>query len=87
MNYENNIGLSFSSNYLKQGNNIEKCKISTKNHIPNISLIIREDKKNVDFKENKKIYNENIIYHIPSISYNLNNQKEIENIVTKIISS
>ena len=82
---DNKIGIAFSSNYLKQGSNIEKCKISNKNKIPNIVLSIREDKKEFDISEDKKNYSGNIIYNVPSVSYNLNNIKTVEDIINSLI--
>ena len=87
MNYENNIGLCFSANYLKQGSNSEKCKLANKNHISNISLKVREDKNIINYSENSKLFNGNIIYSLPSISYNLNNQKKIENIISDLVEN
>lgn len=81
------IGIAFSSNYLKQGSNVEKCKLANKNKISNIILSIRDDKKEFYISEDKKYYNGNIIYALPSISYNLNNLKLIEEMVNKIITN
>lgn len=87
MNYINNIGISFSKDYLKQGTFLEKCKLATKYNISNISLVVREDKKNLDIKSNKKMYNGNVIYNIPSISYNLNNIKSTDSLLSKLIKN
>lgn len=82
----NNIGISFSSNYLKQGSDLEKIKIANKNNISNILLSVRDDKESVNFDENKKKFDGNIIYNIPTVSYNNNNLKDIESLVKKIQS-
>lgn len=81
------IGISFSSNYLKQGSNEEKCKLASKNKISNISLSVREDKKEFDISNDRKNYNGNLIYFLPSVSYNLNNIKTIEEMVLKLINN
>lgn len=84
MNLLDNIGIEFTSNYLVQGNNIDKVKTAKKSKINNIGFIVPNDKKDFDIDSIFNNYNKNVIVHLPTISYNLNNLKKINEFVQKL---
>lgn len=85
MNLFKKIGISFEGNYLMQGTLEEKIKFSKKQNIFNIGLCIEKMDKNINFKKIFDTYNKNIIFSLPTINYDLNNLKEIENLLSKIL--
>lgn len=84
MNLLDNIGIEFTSNYLIQGNNIDKIKTAKKSKINNIGFIVANDKKDFDIDSVFDNYNKNVIVHLPTISYNLNNLKKVNEFVQKL---
>lgn len=84
MHFLDNIGIEFTSNYLLQGNNLDKIKTAKKSKIKNIGFIIKNDKKDFDIDSIFNSYSDNVIIHLPTISYNLNNLKKINELVQKL---
>lgn len=79
------IGISFSGNYLVQGTYEEKCKLSKRLNIPNIEIDLNKVDTNINFKKIFSIYNKNLIFTLPLISYNLSNLKEVEQLLIKTL--
>ncbi len=87
MDLVNQIGISYNASYLIQGNQIEKCKLSTKLHANNIELELRSDGKDFDISSVLKLYNGNIIFHVPTINADLSNIKTIESKIKNLASN
>jgi hypothetical protein len=87
MDLMNQIGISYNANYLLQGNQLDKCKTSTKLHANNTELELRSDGKDFDISSVLKIYKGNVIVHVPTINTSLSNIKNIEEKVKKLVSN
>lgn len=78
MNIMNQLGISYEASYLVQGNQVDRCKASTKLKLKNIELQIRSDGKDFNINSIKKSYKENIIFHMPTLNAKLKNIKELD---------
>ena len=87
MNIMNQIGISYEANYLVQGNQIDRCKISTKLKVKNIELQIRSDGKDFNISTIKKNFKDNIIFHMPTLNVKLKNLKELEEQVKELVKN
>lgn len=87
MDLLNQIGISYIANYLLQGNQLEKCKNSTKLQAFYTELKMRSDGKDFDITNIKKNYKGNVVFHLPSINVNLNNLNKIAANVRKLIDN
>lgn len=87
MDLVNQIGISYNASYLLQGNQLEKCEMSTKLHANNIELKIRSDGKDFDISSVLKLYNGNIIFNVPTINKDLSNIKTIESKVKNLVNN
>lgn len=79
-----NIGISYSGSYLLQGNQIERLKKSLELKANTTELILRTDKKECDIDSLRKIYNGNVLFHVPTINPNLANLKIVNEIVRNL---
>ena len=77
----NNIGISYSGSYLLQGNQIERLKKSLELKANTTELLLRTDKKECDIDSLRKVYNGNILFHVPAINPDLANLKIVNEIV------
>lgn len=80
----NNIGISYSGSYLLQGNQIERLKKSLELKANTTELLLRTDKKECDIDSLRKVYNGNILFHVPSINPDLANLKIVNEIVRNL---
>lgn len=87
MNLLNNIGISYKGDYILQGSLVDKCKKSNKLSIKNIELMVRNDGKDIDYKNLPDLYNGNIIFHLPTINVSQTNLKKIKETLSNIINN
>ncbi len=87
MDLINQIGISYKAGYLIQGNQLERCKTSTKLQSYNTELQMRSDGKDFDISNILKAYRGNIIFHVPPINPNLSNIKNLDSKVKKLVSN
>lgn len=87
MDLINQIGISYEAGYLVQGNQLERCKTSTKLQSYNTELQMRSDGKDFDISNILKSYRGNIIFHVPAINPNLSNLKVTEQKIRKLITN
>lgn len=80
----NNIGISYSGSYLLQGNQIERLKKSLELKANTTELLLRTDKKKCDIDSLRKVYNGNILFHVPAINPDLANLKIVNEIVRNL---
>ena len=80
----NNIGISYSGSYLLQGNQIERLKKSLELRANTTELLLRTDKKECDIDSLRKVYNGNILFHVPAINPDLANLKIVNEIVRNL---
>ena len=80
----NNIGISYSGSYLLQGNQIERLKKSLELKANTPELLLRTDKKECDIDSLRKVYNGNILFHVPAINPDLANLKIVNEIVRNL---
>lgn len=80
----NNIGISYSGSYLLQGNQIERLKKSLELNANTTELLLRTDKKECDIDSLRKVYNGNILFHVPAINPDLANLKIVNEIVRNL---
>ena len=80
----NNIGISYSGSYLFQGNQIERLKKSLELNANTTELLLRTDKKECDIDSLRKVYNGNILFHVPAINPDLANLKIVNEIVRNL---
>lgn len=86
MDLLNNIGISYKGDYIVQGSLVDKCKKSNKLSIKNIELMVRNDGKDIDYKNLPDLYNGNIIFHLPSINVSQTNLKSIKQTLSNIMN-
>lgn len=86
MDLLNNIGISYKGDYIVQGSLVDKCKKSNKLSIKNIELMVRNDGKDIDYKNLPDLYNGNIIFHLPSINISQTNLKNIKQTLSNIMN-
>ena len=87
MDLINQIGISYKANYLVQGNQLERCKTSTKLQAYNTELQMRSDGKDFDIASILKDYRGNIIFNIPPINPDLGNLKSLNAKVKKLVEN
>ena len=80
----NNIGISYSGSYLLQGNQIERLKKSLELKANTTELLLRTDKKECDIDSLRKVYNGNILFHVPAINPDLANLKIVNEMVRNL---
>lgn len=80
----NNIGISYSGSYLLQGNQIERLKKSLELKANTTELLLRTDKKECDMDSLRKVYNGNILFHVPAINPDLANLKIVNEMVRNL---
>ena len=78
MDLINQLGICFKGNYINQGSQSDKCKKAAQINANYAEFIIRNDHKDMDFKNLSNDYNKNIIFHLPTINVNQTNLKEIK---------
>lgn len=87
MDLVNQIGISYKSGYLVQGNQLERCKTSTKLQAYNTELQMRSDGKDFNISNILKSYRGNIIFHVPAINANLSNLKNLDSKIKKLVTN
>ena len=87
MDLINQIGISYKAGYLVQGNQLDKCKTSTKLQLYNTEFQLRSDGKDFDMASIIKDYRGNVIFHVPSVNIDLGNLKSIDSKVKKLVNN
>lgn len=87
MDLINQIGISYKAGYLVQGNQLDKCKTSTKLQAYNTEFQLRSDGKDFDIASILKDYRGNIIFHVPSVNTDLGNLKSLDTKVKKLVNN
>ncbi len=80
MNIMNNIGISFSGDYIRQGSNTDKIKLSKDLNTNFLEIKLKTD--NINF--NDFSINNNIIYNLPTLNNNLTNLHLVKNIILNL---
>lgn len=83
----NNLGISYTGDYISQGSIVDRCKKSSKLGIKNTEFIIRNDGKNMDFNNINNLYSGNIIFHMPTININQSNLKYVKETLNELIKN
>ena len=81
MDYFKNIGISYTGDYIIQGSNIDKCMKSEKLSAKYTELVVRKDGKELDLETLNKIYHGTLLFHLPTLRYDLTNLKQITNFI------
>ena len=87
MDLINQIGISYKAGYLVQGNQLERCKTSTKLQAYNTELQMRSDGKDFDIASILKDYRGNIIFNIPPVNPDLGNLKSLDSKVKNLVNN
>ena len=81
-----NLGISYKANYLIQGNQVERCKISSKLNVLNTELMLRTDGKDSNINNILKNYKGNIVFHLPAVNPDLSNLTVVNNVAKTLKS-
>ena len=87
MSLVNNIGISYKGNYINQGSQIDKCKKATDIGAKTIEFNIRNDGKGNDFSNLSTYYQNDIIFHLPTINDNQSNLKTIRETISSLLKN
>lgn len=87
MDYFNKIGISYTGDYIIQGSNVDKCLKSEKLSSKYTELMVRKDGKELDEESINKIYHGTLLYHLPTLRYDLSNLKQITNFVMTLVKN
>lgn len=87
MNLLENLGIYYSGSYINQGSIEEKCSKSNNLNIKYTELVLNTDGKDMSFDNISKIYNGQLIYHLPTININGSNLKDIRELLTYILKT
>ena len=87
MNLINNLGISYKGNYINQGSQIDKCKKASDIGAKYLEFIIRNDGKNINFNNLSTFYQNDIIFHLPTINNNQTNLKSIREIISGLLKN
>ena len=84
MDLINNLGISYKAGYLVQGNQLERCNVSTSLNVLNTELKVRTDGKDSDIESIIKNYKGNLVFNLPSINPDLSNLDAVNALVRKM---
>ena len=87
MDYFKNIGISYTSDYIIQGSNLDKCLKSEKLSAKYTELIVRNDGKGLDISSLNKVYHGTLLFRLPTLKYDLSNLKTITNYVYTLVKN
>lgn len=82
----NNLGITYSGDYISQGSLIDKCKKSAKLKIKNTEIIFKDDGKDTDYKSIVDCYSGDMIIHVPTINISQSNLKAIKEILSNTVN-
>ena len=82
-----NLGICYKGDYITQGSISDKSKKSSQLNINNTEFIVRKDGKDMDFSNVSNLYSGNIIFHLPTISVNQTNLKEVKDIMLELMKN
>lgn len=85
MDYFKKIGISYTGDYIIQGSNIDKCIKSEKLSSKYTELIVRKDGKELEGESINKVYHGTLLFHLPTLRYDLTNLKQITNFVISLV--
>lgn len=83
----NNLGISYNGNYINQGSNIDKCKKANDIGAKYLEFTIRSDGKDNDFSNLSAYFQNELIFHLPTINDNQSNLKNIKEIISDVIKN
>lgn len=84
MNLLDNLGISYKAGYLIQGNQIERCNVSTKLNVLKTELMLRTDGKDSNIDNILKNYKGDVVFHLPAINPDLSNLDVVNNVVKEL---
>lgn len=84
MNLLDNLGISYKAGYLIQGNQIERCNVSTKLNVLKTELMLRTDGKDSNIDNILKNYKGEVVFHLPAINPDLSNLDVVNNVVKEL---
>lgn len=87
MNLINNIGISYNGNYINQGSQIDKCKKATDIGAKYIEFNIRNDGKDSDFSNLITYFQNELIFHLPTINTNQTNLKRVKEVISTVLKN
>jgi len=87
VNLINNLGISYKGNYINQGSQIDKCKKATDIGAKYLEFIIRNDGKDNDYINVSTYYQNEVIFHLPTINDNQSNFKLIRETISKLLKN
>lgn len=87
MNLINNIGISYNGNYINQGSQIDKCKKATDIGAKYIEFNVRNDGKDTDFSNLTTYFQNELIFHLPTINTNQTNLKKVKELISTVLKN
>lgn len=87
MNLINNIGISYNGNYINQGSQIDKCKKATDIGAKYIEFNVRNDGKDTDFSNLTTYFQNELIFHLPTINTNQTNLKKVKELISNVLKN
>ena len=87
MNLINNIGISYNGNYINQGSQIDKCKKATDIGAKYIEFNVRNDGKDTDFSNLTTYFQNELIFHLPTINTNQTNLKKVKELISNLLKN
>lgn|GEM_PF-2439105 len=87
MNLINNIGISYNGNYINQGSQIDKCKKATDIGARYLEFAIRNDGKDTDYSSLSNYYQNELIFHLPTINDKQSNLKSIRETISELLKN
>lgn len=87
MDIINNLGISYTGDYISQGSQIDKCKKSTQLGIKYTEFVVRNDGKDMDFSNIASYYTGKTIFHLPTININQTNLKSIKDTLNELLKN
>lgn len=87
MNLINKIGISYNGNYINQGSQIDKCKKATDIGAKYIEFNVRNDGKDTDFSNLTTYFQNELIFHLPTINTNQTNLKKVKELISTVLKN
>ena len=87
MNLINKIGISYNGNYINQGSQIDKCKKATDIGAKYIEFNVRNDGKDTDFFNLTTYFQNELIFHLPTINTNQTNLKKVKELISTVLKN
>lgn len=87
MNLINKIGISYNGNYINQGSQIDKCKKATDIGARFIEFNIRNDGKDTDYSNLSTYFQNELIFHLPTINESQSNLKSIRESISGLLKN